>query len=65
MEEEMQPMQQDEEEEPTVDEIAVDNQAKIDALVELLVNKGIIREEEFDQAYDDQFEDDAGEQPQE
>lgn len=46
----------EEEGEETVEDIASDNEAKIEALVELLTKKGVITEEEFDKAYEDQFE---------
>lgn len=44
------------EDDETVEDIALDTEARVDALVSLLVKKGIITEEEFEQAYDEQFE---------
>jgi len=64
IEEESQPIEEPEEEEndedETVEDLATDNQARIDALVEILTKKGIITEEEFEKAYNEQFEDDEG-----
>lgn len=54
----MQADQEDiEEEDIEVEDIATDNEARIDALVELLVKKGVITEQEWEAAYDSQFED--------
>ena len=41
-----------------VEEIAEEADTKIDALIELLIEKGFITEEEFDKKHDDFFEDD-------
>ena len=44
-------------EEESVEDIALDTEARVEALVSLLVKKGLITEEEFEKAYDEQFED--------
>jgi hypothetical protein len=54
--EEQADIEEEADEEETTEDIAIDNQAKIDALIELLVSKGVITEEEFDKSYENQFE---------
>ncbi|MFH1398539.1 MAG: hypothetical protein ABIG95_00320 [Candidatus Woesearchaeota archaeon] len=46
-----------EEEDMSVEEVAMQADDKVDALINLLVKKGIITEAEFDKEYDDLFED--------
>lgn len=48
--------EQEIEEEMPIEEMAEDAHTKIDALIELLVKKGIITEEEFEKSYDSFFE---------
>ena len=43
-------------EELSPEEIAEEADDKVDALISLLVKKGVISEEEFEKAYDDMFE---------
>ena len=47
----------EDEEELSVEERAEDADNKVDALIDLLIKKGVITEDEFDKAYDDLFED--------
>ncbi|MBD3313847.1 hypothetical protein GF345_05380 [Candidatus Woesearchaeota archaeon] len=54
----------EDDEELSVEEQAEEADNKVDALVELLVKKGIITEDEFDKAYDDLFEDEGSESPE-
>lgn len=44
------------EEEYTTDEIAEAADTKVEALIELLIEKGVITEEEFEKKYSDFFE---------
>jgi len=64
MEEENQPekVTEEPEEDLPVEEIAEEADTKIDALIELLIQKGIITQEEFDKKYDEFFEEEAPEQ---
>jgi len=45
-------------EEETVEDLATNNEAKIDALIDLLTARGLITESEFEEHYNAQFEDD-------
>lgn len=51
----------DEGEEMTSEEMAEEADDKVDALINLLVKKGVITDKEFDEAYGDLFEDDDSE----
>lgn len=53
---------QTDEEELDTDELAEDASDKVDALIELLIEKGIITEEEFDKKCESMFEEDEGEE---
>ena len=54
--EDTEPIEESKEDIPTL-EIAEEAHAKVDALLELLVEKGIISEEEFEKKFDEYFED--------
>lgn len=56
VEESMNDDSENSDEDESVEDLAVDTEARVDALVELLVSKGVITEEEFEKAYDNQFE---------
>lgn len=51
-----------ESEEETFEDLAIDNEARIDALTELLIRKGVISQQEFDDAYEAQFDEDPEEE---
>jgi len=44
-------------EEETAEDMAIDNEARIDALAELLIKKGVITQEEYDDCYEKQYDD--------
>ena len=52
-------MEEQEEENIPVEELAETADTKVDALIELLVEKGIITEEEFDKKFDEFFEEET------
>ncbi len=52
-----------ENEESSTEDIAEGADDKVDALINLLIKKGIITEQEFDEEYDDLFEDEGNESP--
>ena len=54
-------MEEQEEADIPIEEIAEEADTKIDALIELLIEKGFITEEEFDKKHDEFFEDEPGE----
>lgn len=58
-------MEKDEEQTADIEDIANTADDKIDALVNLLVKKKLITEEEFQEAYDELFDDDEDEEVEE
>jgi hypothetical protein len=54
--------QEDSEDFETVEDLAADTEARVDALVGLLIKKGVISEQEFEKEYGDQFEDESGDE---
>ena len=63
------PDSEDMDEDETVEDLATDNQARIDALIELLTKRGLITDQEFEHHYNEQFSDDddadEGDEPEE
>ncbi|MFA5142123.1 MAG: hypothetical protein WC471_04090 [Candidatus Woesearchaeota archaeon] len=58
-------MEKDEEYDSNIEDIANTADDKIDALVNLLVKKKLITEEEFQKAYDELFDDDEEDEVEE
>lgn len=58
-EKEMEDSAQGEEAEEDIEDIAYSADAKADALVDVLVNKGIITREEFEKKLDEYFEEES------
>ena len=52
----------DEDEEMTTEDVANHADDKIDALIGLLIRKGVITEDEYDKEYNDLFEDEEPEE---
>lgn len=55
MEEQFQNEEENQEEEVKIEDVAEDADDKVEALINLLVKKGVITEEEFQKEYDDLY----------